>query len=574
MIELPPTIDAVNYRQWETFEPFYTELLERDVSAENQREWLEDWSDLTRFWREVQAYTSIQRTLDTGDDAREAAYLAVVKEVQPHVEKADQALKQRLLQLDVTDEDMQIALRNLRSEVELFCEDNLPIRAQLVQLSTTYDKLVGGLSADWDSETQNLNQLAVHLDSPDRSERKRSWQTIMALWQSIQSESNDIYVEMLGLRHQMALNAGLKDHREYSFRTRRRFSYSAEECYQFHDAIEAAFVPAVERILERKRKALGYETLRPWEWVPEMSKVVSTKEAPLTPFSTEEQLTQHSLDIFHKLDPELGHQFAQMAEGGMLDLMTRQGKAMGAYSHGLPYRQLPFIFMNAVGSGRNIQTMLHEAGHAFHGYTAMRSQPLVWQMRAPMEFNEVASMGMEMLAAPNLTKEQGGFYDDADAARHRIEHLEKTLLFFPYMAVVDAFQHWVYTNVEAASDPANLDAKYDELAQRFLRGIDWTGYEEIRAMGWLRKLHIFRYPFYYIEYGMAQIGAYQVYRNSLTDHAQALADYRAALALGGTKTLPQLFNAAGAEFRFDTPFLSELVAFIEAEVAELQKVAS
>ncbi len=570
MIELPLSIDAVNYREWKTFEPYYTELIERELSAETQQEWLQDWSDLTRFWYEVQAYTSIQRTLDTSDAAREAAYLDVVKSVLPHVEKAEQALKQRMLQLEIDDADMQIALRNLRDEVDLFCEGNLPLKAELVQLSTQYDKLAGGLSAEWDGETKNLNQLAVHLDSPDRAERERGWHTVMGLWQSIQSEANDIYVQMLAKRHQMAQNAGLDNHRQYAFRTRRRFSYTAEDCYQFHEAIEAAFVPAVERIFERKRKALGYDKLRPWEWVPEMGKVVSTKDEPLTPFSTEEQLTQHSLDIFHSLDPELGYQFSQMAEGGMLDLMTRQGKAMGAYSHSLPYRRLPFIFMNAVGSGRNVQTMLHEAGHAFHSYTAMRSQPLVWQMRAPMEFNEVASMGMEMLAAPNLTKERGGFYTEAEAARHRVEHLEKTLIFFPYMAVVDAFQHWVYTNIDAASDPDNLDAKYDELAQRFLRGIDWTGLEAIRATGWQRKLHIFRYPFYYIEYGMAQVGAYQVFRNSLDDHAQALADYRAALALGGTKTLPQLFNAAGAEFRFDTPFLTELVEFVENEIAQLR----
>jgi oligoendopeptidase F len=426
------------------------------------------------------------------------------------------------------------------------------------------------LAADWDGASENLNQLAVHLDSPTRAERERGWHSVMGLWQSIQPQCNEIFVEMLAKRHQMARNAGLEDQRQYAFRTRKRFSYTPDQCYQFHDAIEAAFVPAVARILERKRTLLGYETLRPWEWVPEMGKVVSADTQPLAPFTSESELTQRALDMFHNLDPELGHQFAHMAEGGMLDLMTRQGKAMGAYSYGLPYRQLPFIFMNAVGSSRNVQTMLHEAGHAFHSYSAMRSQPLVWQMRAPMEFNEVASMGMEMLAAPNLTTDRGGFYTAAEAARHRIEHLEKTLLFFPYMAVVDAFQHWVYTHVSAASDPANLDAKYDELAQRFLPGIDWRGYETIRAAGWQRKLHIFRYPFYYIEYGMAQIGAYQVYRNSLDDHTQALANYRAALALGGTLTLPDLFAAAGAEFRFDTPFLSELVAFIEREITQLQ----
>ena len=570
MIELPPSIDDVNYRNWETFEPYYSELLERELSAENQREWLEDWSKLSRFWGEALAYTHIQRTLDTLDEQREAAYFEIVKEVQPHVEKADQALKERMLTLVIDDDDMQVALRNLRGEVEIFREENIPLRAELVQLSAEYDKIAGGLEANWDGEQKNLNELAVHLDSTDRAERERAWRTIMGLWASVEDQTTSIYDKMLAKRHEMARNAGFDNHRDYAFRTRKRYSYTPGECYQFHDAIEAAFVPAVQRILQRKQEALGYDELRPWEWVPELGKVVAADDNPLTPFDSEDELTQRSLDIFNNLDPELGHQFEEMAEGGMLDLMTRKGKAMGAYSHGLPYRQLPFIFMNGVGSSRNVQTMLHEAGHAFHGYTAMRSVPLVWQMRAPMEFNEVASMAMEMLAAPNLTADQGGFYNDEEAARHRIQHLEKTLLFFPYMAVVDAFQHWVYTHIDEAGDPANLNAKYDEIAQRFLRGINWDGVDQHRATGWQRKLHIFRYPFYYIEYGMAQVGAYQVYRNSLDDHGQALADYRNALALGGTKTLPELFNAAGAEFRFDTPFLTELVEFVEDEIEQLR----
>ena len=561
---LPTRIEDIDYLQWDNFKPFYDELLVREVSAETQRQWIEDYSTLTKLAREAFGYTHIQRTLDTTNKENEKAFLTMVENVRPELEKADKQLKDRLLSMDIQDDDMQIMLRNLRSEVELFSEANLPIMSELTKLSTRYDKLVGGLSAEFDSEEKNLNMLGVHMSSRDRAERERAWRTIMGCWQSVRSEINDIFVDMLGKRQQMAENAGLSNQRDYAFIARKRFAYGPEECFQFHEAIEAAFVPAAQRIIQRKKEKLGYDSIKPWDWAPDMGKVVDASEGePLKPFETEDELISRSLNVFNALDPALGHNFAAMADDGLLDLMTKPGKAMGGYCHGLPLRQKPFIFMNSVGSARNVNTMLHEAGHAFHGFEAMQHQPLVWMQRAPMEFNEVASMAMELLAAPYITKEHGGFYTEAEAEQHRQSHFEKIILFMPYMAVVDSFQHWVYTNVDAARDPANLDAKWDELWQRFLPGIDDVGFGEERKSGWHRKLHIFRYPFYYIEYGMAQIGALQVWRNSLDNPTQALTNYRNALALGGTQDLPTLFAAAGAEFRFDALSITDLVDLVE-----------
>ncbi|MGB1250497.1 MAG: M3 family oligoendopeptidase [Candidatus Promineifilaceae bacterium] len=567
-MQLPQSIDQFDVCNWESYRPFFDELATRPLSAENQRQWLEDWSELTKLCREATQYHYIQKTLNTADPVRERTYLDIVENIVPNLLVADQALKQRLLTLEVDDADMQIMMRNLRSEVDLFREENVPLETDVTKLRAEYDKVVGGLSAEFDGEIRNLNQLGVYIGSDDRTVRKEAWEVLMGLWQDQREPINSVFALMLEKRVQIAKNANLASHREYAFIQRKRFSYAPEQCFQFHDAIEAAFVPAAQRIMERKRVKLGYETLKPWDWVAEMSSVVST-ETPLQPFQTEDELIDRSLQMFNALDPELGRNFATMADEGLLDLMTRHGKAMGGYCSTLPLRQRPFIFMNAVGSARNVQTLLHEAGHAFHGFEAMKAQPLVWMQRAPMEFNEVASMAMELLASPNLTADRGGYYDEAQAAQHRRQHLEKTILFLPYMAVVDGFQHWLYTHPDEAMDSANLDAKWDELWQRFLPGIDWTGYETIRATGWHRKLHIFRYPFYYIEYGMAQMGAVQVWRNSLRDHGKALSDYRQALALGGTKTLPELFQAAGAEFRFDTPFISGLVEHLEEAILEL-----
>lgn len=289
----------------------------------------------------------------------------------------------------------------------------------------------------------------------------------------------------------------------------------------------------------------------------------------LKPYTGQEELIQHTLNIFEEVDPALAHHYATMADADLMDLDTRSGKALGGYCSTLPLRRQPFIFMNGAGTHDDVQTMLHEAGHAFHVFEAA-DLPYVWQLESPMEFAEVASMSMELLASPYLTADNGGFYTDSEAARARIEHLEGIVLFLPYMAVVDAFQHWVYTNPDQAADPANCDAVWADLWDRFMPGIDYSELEDERVSGWHRKLHIFHIPFYYIEYGMAQVGALQVWQKALQDQGAAVASYRHALAQGGTKSLTELFEISGAEFRFDTPMLGDLMALIEQTIADLE----
>ncbi|HEX6386897.1 MAG TPA: M3 family oligoendopeptidase [Anaerolineae bacterium] len=490
----------------------------------------------------------------------------------PQLQVADQALKERLLNLYATNGDlagiddlagMSLVLRNLRNEAELFREENVPLRTELAKLDNEYDKVTGGMKAEWNGEEKNLSQLSLLLQDKDRSVRERAWKATMALWLASRERLNTLYADMLALRRQVAANAGLPDYRAYAFREKGRFDYTPEDCFTFHEAIETVVVPAAQRIYQRKQARLGLDRLRPWD-----VQVDTSSAPPLKPYQGQDELVQGSLSIFQKVDAELGRYFATMAEEKLLDLDTRPGKALGGYCSTLPLRERPFIFMNGVGIHDDVQTMLHEAGHAFHVFETV-ALPLVWQTEVPMEFCEVASMAMELLAAPYLTKAEGG-YTPLEAARARIEHLEGIVMFLPYMAVVDAFQHWVYTHADEAMDPANCDAAWDGLWQRFMQGVDWSGFEDARMTGWHRKPHIFGSPFYYIEYGMAQVGALQVWRNSLRDHARALAAYRNALSLGGTKTLPELFATAGAEFRFDTVMLTELVELVEETIEALE----
>lgn len=571
---IPSSVNEINSREWESFQPFYAELQERPLTLENARQWLDDWSNTYRLFWESAALIYIEKSIDTTDEEKEQAFLDLINDVSPQVQVADQALKERLLALDIPAEampDMALVFRDMRNDADLFREENIPLETELAKLDNEYDKITGGMQAEWDGEEQNLSQLSVYLTEKDRQVRQKAWETMANLWLGSREEINNIYSQMLKLRKQVAANAGLADYREFSFRSKGRFEYTPEDCLTFHDAIETAVVPAVKRILSKKRERLGYDNIKPWDWIPERGVLVEAGDSkPLKPYQGQDELIQHTLNIFNKLDAELSHHFATMAEENLLDLDTRAGKALGGYCSALPLRKRPFIFMNGVGTQDNVQTMLHEAGHAFHVFES-NELPLVWQTDAPMEFCEVASMSMELLAAPYLTKENGGFYTASEAARARIEHLEGIITFLPYMAVVDAFQHWVYTHIDEATDPNNCDAKWDGLWHRFIPDIDWAGYEDVRMTGWHRKPHIFGSPFYYIEYGMAQIGALQVWRNSLHDPQKALTDYRRALAYGGTKTLPELFEASGAEFRFDSVMLQELVDLIEGTIVDLEK---
>ena len=561
---------AIDTTRWEEFQARY-ERLSTAPDETNLTDWLGEWSQLNKLIEETGAITHIEKTLDTADEAAEQAFLNFIENVAPGFRHADQALKQRLLAQTADDgalgEGMRVPLRAMRNQSDLFREANVPLMTDLAKLGNEYDKITGGLTADWDGEERNLSQLNALLRERDRDVRERAWRLMMGLWAGKRAGLNDLYSRMLAVRRQVAANAGAPNFRDYTFRAYNRFDYTPDDCFRFHDAIEAAVVPAATRVYDRRRALLGLDTLRPWDVL-----VDPFDAPPLAPYHGQDELIQGSLNIFERVDPGLARQFATMAEENLLDLDTRAGKALGGYCSALPWRQRPFIFMNGVGSHDDVQTMLHEAGHAFHAFEAF-ALPYIWQQDVPMEFCEVASMGMELLSAPYLTRDGGGFYTPAEAARARSEHLSGILTFLPYMAVVDAFQHWVYTHADAAADPTACDEAWDGLWARFMPGVDWTGFEAERMTGWHRKLHIFHVPFYYVEYGLAQVGALQVWRNALRDQKNAVATYRAALRLGGTRSLSGLYQAAGVEFRFDAPMLHDLVALIEETLDQLEQTA-
>jgi oligoendopeptidase F len=550
---------------WDDIAPLYQELNDRALSVDTVRPWLADWSRLEAVLGEAAALAMIAYTCDTADPAKEAAHLRFSGEILPRMDEQSVKLANRLLALGYTEPDLEVVIAKFRTASEIFREENVRLMSEVEEHCAHYQKITGGFTVLWEGQEKTIPQLQPYLQSPDRGVRERAWRLGNEPYLARRDELADIFDRLFELRQRMAHNADFADYEAYAFKAKCRFDYTPDDCRRFHDAVEAVVVPAVERLFRRRRERLRVPSLRPWDLGPDPD-----GRPPLRPFQQESELVEAGTRLFEQVSPQFGRHFRLMAGEKLLDLASRKGKAPGGYCETLHYRGKPFIFMNAVGVWEDVSTLLHEAGHAFHAFEA-HHYPLIWQRHPGLEACELASMSMELLAAPYLARERGGFFTPGELARARTEHLEDILLTLTHVASVDAFQSWLYRSGRG-SDRDARDAAWLAVRGRFERGIDWSVLERERTARWYRQLHIFLYPFYYIEYGLAQVGALQIWRNSLRDPASAVERYRSALALGNTRSLPALFRAAGAEFTFDAPVLAELVALVEQELDRWQDV--
>ncbi len=551
----------LNAGEWKQIEPLFSLLENRTLSNTDQIEqWLLDWSELQSVISEEGARRYISMTCATEDTELEKSYLQFIEEIEPKIKPVNDLLTRKLLESPYVanlPERYAVFLRSCKNSVDLFREENVQIETELDVLSQQYQKIIGAQTVSHDGNEFTLQQMQMKLEERDRSVRQAAWEAVWNRRMQDKSAVEDIFDRMLVLRSAIARNAGLSDYRSYIFRRYERFDYSPKECYDFHDAVERVVVPLYAELLEERRKSLGVETLRPWDLDCDRA-----GREPLRPYSAAEQLVSGCLDMFGRVDQELGGYFDRMMKLGLLDLDSRKGKAPGGYQHDLAESRLPFIFMNAAGSNDDLFTLLHEGGHAFHLFQS-RHEPLYAYRGAPIEYCEVASMGMEQLASDHLSV----FYSEAEAARVQYDKFEAIISFLPWCATVDAFQHWIYTH--PGHTRGERTAMWVNLRKRFLPIIDWTGYEEMNSYRWIEKLHIFQYPFYYIEYGIAQLGALQLWLNSRKDYKRAVQDYKRGLSVGGSKPLPQLFAEMGLVFDFSAEMLQPIIESVTAEMKAL-----
>jgi oligoendopeptidase F len=570
---VPAQFDAT---KWPNIEPLMKSLLARPVSSRADLEkWLVDRSELDAAIAEAESILYIDMTCHTEDSAKQEAFTTYIETVPPKVKPLAFELDKRLVELNkrfpLPPERYRVLTRDVQSEVEIFREQNVPIQTELEKLSQQYQQVIGAMTVEFEGREQTMPMMARYQESTDRAVREGGWRAVSERRQQDAAKIDGIYEQMVKMRHQMARNAGFDNFVGYAFKAKKRFDYGPQECFRFHEAVEKVVVPFNRRQNEKRRKQLGLDALRPWDLA-----VDPKGRPPLRPFNGGVELMTKALHAFEKLDPRLAKMLATMGDGAnssgaaggaCLDLDSRKGKAPGGYQAMRDRARKAFIFMNAAGVHRDVETMVHEAGHAFHSMLCT-SEPLLHYRGSPLEFAEVASMSMELLTMPHWNG-GGGFYtSEEDFARAKRKQTEGSVSLLPWIATIDAFQHWIYSNPQHTREQRT--AQWLALDERFGPRMSWDGLEEHRAKMWQRQLHLFGAPFYYIEYGIAQLGALQLWLRSLEEgESTAVEAYMKALSLGGSKPLPELFAAAGLKFDFGPEIVKRLVDRVEAELEKL-----
>lgn len=553
--------------KWEDIEPFFNELIHKAInSKEELLFWLKSRSELDAFLEENLAWRYIRMTIDTRDEELTQSYQYFVTEIQPKLAPLDDQLNRKLLEnpflAEIEKEEAYfIYIRSVKTATKLFREENVAIEAEINEKSQLFGSISGAQTIDYNGEQITMQKASSLLREPDELLRKEVFEKISKRRNQDVDQLDHLYSELIQKRHQLALNAGFNNFRDYKFQSLGRFDYSTEQCFEFHESIEKCIVPIVRIIQQNKLANLGKSAFKPWD-----TAVDPEGKAPLKPFTTGEELLAGTQRIFSNMDPYFRFCLDKLQEMNHLDLESKPGKAPGGYNYPLYESGAPFIFMNAVGTHRDVITMIHEGGHAVHSFISNDLELSAFK-NLPSEVAELASMSMELLSM----KYWNEFYSNpVDQKRAQKEHLEDILGILPWIAQIDAFQHWVYENPTHSIEDRR--EAWIKLSLRFGTGLtDWSGYEEVVETSWQRQMHLFEVPFYYIEYGIAQLGALGIWKNSQSDFNGAVENYKKALQLGYAKSIPEIYKTAGITFDFSLKNMKELADFVQMELHKIKE---
>ncbi|WP_432713501.1 M3 family oligoendopeptidase [Pedobacter sp.] len=550
--------------KWANLEPLFNELLARQIddviALEN---WLKDKSELEAALEEDFAWRYIKMTCDTANEALVKDFQYFATEIEPKIAPFSNLLNQKLVAsafIDELDEDKYfVYLRGVRKALEIYREENIELFTKLQVTQQRYQSITGAMSVMLNDQEYTLEQAANFLKDTNRSVRQEAWETIQNRRMVNKDELNILFDELIVLRNQVALNAGFENYRDYMFQALGRFDYSPQDCYDFHQAIEQEIVPILKEQADQRAQLLGLETLKPWD------QEVSTSGKPaLKPFKDGQELVDKSIDCFNAIDPKLGQMLSTMKANNLFDVESRKGKAPGGYNYPLAETGAPFIFMNSANSLRDLTTMVHEGGHAVHTFLTANLELNDFK-HCPSEVAELASMSMELISMDHWSVY---FDNEEDLIRAKKEQLLDVLKTLPWVAVIDKFQHWIYTNV--GHNAADREEAFKQIYTTFGAGFsDWEGQEAIFGNIWQKQLHLFEVPFYYIEYAIAQLGAIAIWKNFKENPNKALQQYLDALALGYTKPMNVIYETAGIKFDFSVDYVKELASFVKDELDKL-----
>ncbi|MFT4025103.1 MAG: M3 family oligoendopeptidase [Flavihumibacter sp.] len=551
---------------WEALAPYFNDLIDRRIDTKADLEkWLADSSELEAVVSEDACWRQIRMTCDTENKSLEEAFTFFVMEIQPKIQPLADQLNRKLMDSPFTKELDQKTfftyLRSVKKSIDLFRPENIPLQAELSVTAQQFGVISGKMTVTLEGKEYTLQQAAKFLEHPDRAKREEAYRKIQERRYQDRETLDTLYSDLVAKRHQVALNAGFANFRDYKFAEMGRFDYTKEDCFAFHESVKQHVLPLVADIYRKKKEKLGLDSLRPWDTEAEPAGV-----QPLRPFETGSELLEKTIACFRELRPFFADCLVKMKEMGRLDLESRKGKAPGGYNCPLAETGAPFIFMNAAGQMHDVTTMVHEGGHAVHSFLA-HPLPLSAFKEYPMEIAEVASMSMELFSMDYWHS----FFDEREELIRAREHqLERVITIFPWIAIIDKFQHWVYEH--PAHTAEERLSRWIEINDEFSTGvIDLSGLEMFRKYSWQRQLHLFEVPFYYIEYGIAQLGAIGMWMQYKINKEAALNNYCNALALGGTRTLPELYRAAGLEFDLGPSRVKMLMDFVRDQMKMLEK---
>ncbi len=551
---------------WDTISVFFDELLNREInSLSDLTHWLKDKNELDAFLEEDMAWRYIKMNIDTKNKELQEAFNYFVSEISPKIAPISNQLDLKLLNStflnDLEGRKYEIMLRGLRKKVEIFREENIPIQTKLEQKSQEFGSISANMMVEIDGEKMTMQKAAKFLEDTNREKRETVFKKINQRRKLDQNQLNQLYTDLILLRDQVAKNANFTNYRDYMFAALGRFDYKVEDCFDFHNSIEKEVVPINSEIeLDRKNK-LQLTHLRPWDKYVD----VSGKD-PLKPFEDGKDLLTKAIQVFDKIDPFFGDCLKTMDKLGYLDLESKDGKAPGGFNYPLYESGIPFIYMNAVGTFRDMVTLMHEGGHAIHSFL-MKDLELVDFQSTPSEVAELASMSMELIS---MDYWDVFFTDKSELKRAKKEQLIGVISTLPWVATIDKFQHWIYENPKHTNEERYAAWKKitDGLGSQIT---NWEGFEEIKLNNWQRQLHLYEVPFYYIEYGMAQLGAIAIWKNYKEDKKKGLQQYKAALKLGYTQSIPEIYETAGIQFDFSVDYVKSLMQFVKQELQNLEK---
>lgn len=550
---------------WEQVQPFYENLKNRSIHSVNDlREWFSHRSELESYLSENFAWRYIRMTCDTTNEEYQQAFNDFVENIQPYLSMYGNDLDQKALSSpflgELPEQGFSITIRGMKKAIEIFREENIPLQTQIQTEQAQYGAIIGAMTVEVDGEEMTLQRASDFLQSTDRELRERVWRKIQDRRFQDRDTLDDLLNRLRNTRHQVAVNANFANFRDFMFAALGRFDYTPQDCFNFHESVAEAVVPMLNNMAQERQRALKVSQLRPWDF-----KVDPQNSPPLKPFSTGEELLEKTIQCFSLLDPALGDYLRVMKAMGHLDLESRKGKAPGGYNYPLEEIGVPFIFMNATSNLRDLVTLLHEGGHAVHNFVT-RNLPLNSFKNPPAEVAELASMSMELLT---MDYWQVFFEDANDLRRAKIQHLESIIETLPWVATVDKFQHWLYENPTHSIE--ERQAAWKQIYTEFSDSItDWSDLETSKMYLWQKQLHIYEVPFYYIEYGMAQLGAIGIWRNYKQHPQKGLTAYLNALKLGYTASIGEIYAAANIPFDFSKTYITELMDFVKVELEKLK----